>query len=91
MLLASLKIYDKNSKDFIIHDNWKNKIDFIGLNYYRSIHVYQCCSCFIKIFSRMVSDLHISHTYVHPLSPVGLLGLVDGRVLDFDMSFYIFT
>ena len=40
MPLASLKIYDKNSKDFIIHDNWKNKIDFIGLNYYRSIHVY---------------------------------------------------
>jgi beta-glucosidase/6-phospho-beta-glucosidase/beta-galactosidase len=38
--LNSLKIHDKNSKDFIIHDNWKNKVDFIGLNYYRRIHVY---------------------------------------------------
>jgi beta-glucosidase/6-phospho-beta-glucosidase/beta-galactosidase len=38
--LNALKIHDKNSKDFIIHDNWKNKVDFIGLNYYRRIHVY---------------------------------------------------
>ncbi len=38
--LNTLKIHDKDSKDFIIHDNWKNKVDFIGLNYYRRIHVY---------------------------------------------------
>jgi beta-glucosidase len=38
--LNTLKMHDKTSKDFIIHDNWKNKVDFIGLNYYRSIHVY---------------------------------------------------
>jgi beta-glucosidase len=38
--LNSLKICDKDSKDFITHDNWKNKVDFIGLNYYRRIHVY---------------------------------------------------
>ena len=38
--LNSLKIHDKTSKDFVVHDNWKNKVDFIGLNYYRRIHVY---------------------------------------------------
>jgi beta-glucosidase/6-phospho-beta-glucosidase/beta-galactosidase len=38
--LNTLKIHDKTSKEFVIHDNWKNKADFIGLNYYRSIHVY---------------------------------------------------
>jgi beta-glucosidase len=38
--LNTLKIYDKTSKEFIIHDSWKNKVDFIGLNYYRSIHLY---------------------------------------------------
>jgi beta-glucosidase/6-phospho-beta-glucosidase/beta-galactosidase len=38
--LNTLKTHDKTSKEFIIHDDWKNKVDFIGLNYYRSIHVY---------------------------------------------------
>ena len=38
--LNTLKIRDKTSKDFIIHGDWKNKVDFIGLNYYRRIHVY---------------------------------------------------
>jgi len=38
--LKTLKIHDKTSKDFIIHDDWKNKVDFIGLNYYRRIHIY---------------------------------------------------
>jgi beta-glucosidase/6-phospho-beta-glucosidase/beta-galactosidase len=38
--LNTLKIHDKDSKDFIIHDNWKNKVDFIGLNYYRRLHLY---------------------------------------------------
>jgi hypothetical protein len=31
--------------------------------------------------------LHISHTYVPPLSPVGSLGLVGNGVVDFDMSY----
>jgi beta-glucosidase len=38
--LNTLKIHDKANKDFIIHEDWKNKVDFIGLNYYRSIHIY---------------------------------------------------
>jgi beta-glucosidase len=38
--LNSLKIHDKTSKEFVVHDDWKNKFDFIALNYYRRIHVY---------------------------------------------------
>lgn len=38
--LKTLRRHDKNSPDFIIHDNWKDKLDFIGLNYYRRIYVY---------------------------------------------------
>ena len=38
--LNTLKMHDKESKDFLIHDSWKNKVDFIGLNYYRRLHVY---------------------------------------------------
>jgi beta-glucosidase len=38
--LNTLKIHDKTSKDFVTHNNWKNKVDFIGVNYYRRIHVY---------------------------------------------------
>ena len=38
--LNTLKIHDKTSDYFVIHDNWKNKVDFIGLNYYRRVHVY---------------------------------------------------
>ena len=38
--LRTLEIHDKYSKDFLIHDQWKNKVDFIGLNYYRSAYVY---------------------------------------------------
>jgi len=39
--LKTMQIHDKNSKDFLIHDKWKNKADFIGLNYYRSAYVYR--------------------------------------------------
>jgi beta-glucosidase/6-phospho-beta-glucosidase/beta-galactosidase len=36
-----LEIGNKYSKDFLIHKNWINKLDFIGLNYYRKIVVYE--------------------------------------------------
>ena len=26
--------------DYFVNDYWKNKADFIGINYYRKIHVY---------------------------------------------------
>jgi beta-glucosidase len=38
--LNTLQRYNKNSSDFIVHNNWKDKVDFIGLDYYRRLHVY---------------------------------------------------
>lgn len=37
--LNTLERYNKHSSDFLIHDDWTNKVDFIGLNYYRCVHV----------------------------------------------------
>ena len=39
--LNTLEIGNKYSKNFLIHENWINKIDFIGLNYYRKMVVYE--------------------------------------------------
>jgi beta-glucosidase len=36
----TLQRYNKTSKDFIIHPEWRNKLDFVGLNYYRRAYVY---------------------------------------------------
>lgn len=38
--LNTLQRSNKNSKEFIIHEDWKNKADFIGLDYYRRVYVY---------------------------------------------------
>jgi beta-glucosidase len=37
--LNTLQRHNKNSKDFIVHEEWKNKSDFIGINYYRRVYV----------------------------------------------------
>ena len=39
--LNTKKMYEQGSKDFIIHDEWKNKTDFIGINYYRSLYIFR--------------------------------------------------
>ena len=39
--LESCKIRNTNNIDFIFHSNWKDKADFIGLDYYRRVHIYQ--------------------------------------------------
>ena len=38
--LNTLEIGNKYNKDFLIHESWINKIEFIGLNYYRKMIVY---------------------------------------------------
>jgi beta-glucosidase len=38
--LNNLQRYDRNSKDFLVHNDWKNKADFIGVDYYRRVYVY---------------------------------------------------
>ena len=37
--LDTLQRYDKTSPNLIVHPEWKHKIDFVGLNYYRAIYV----------------------------------------------------
>jgi hypothetical protein len=43
--------------------------------------------CFSRSSLELYAILHIPHTYVPPLNPVGLLGLVDGGILDSDILF----
>jgi beta-glucosidase len=38
--LDTLKKLQRGNNHFIVHEKWNNKIDFIGLNYYRRVHVY---------------------------------------------------
>jgi beta-glucosidase len=38
--LDTLERLNKQNKQFIVHDDWRNKVDFIGINYYRRIRVY---------------------------------------------------
>ena len=38
--LNTLERYNKNSSDFVIHEDWKNKADFVGLDYYRRLYIY---------------------------------------------------
>ncbi|HZD34618.1 MAG TPA: family 1 glycosylhydrolase [Nitrososphaeraceae archaeon] len=38
--LETLQRGNKNSEKFIVHEDWKNKADFIGLDYYRRVYVY---------------------------------------------------
>jgi beta-glucosidase/6-phospho-beta-glucosidase/beta-galactosidase len=38
--LNTLERYNKDSKNFILHDKWKNKTDFVGVDYYRRVYVY---------------------------------------------------
>jgi beta-glucosidase len=44
--LETLQRRDRDSEKFIVHGGWKNKADFIGLDYYRRVYVY---------FNRIVS------------------------------------
>jgi beta-glucosidase len=38
--LKTLERHNKESSNFVIHEDWKNKTDFIGINYYRRVYVY---------------------------------------------------
>jgi beta-glucosidase len=38
--LDTLERYNKDSNNFILHNNWKKKADFIGIDYYRRVYVY---------------------------------------------------
>jgi beta-glucosidase/6-phospho-beta-glucosidase/beta-galactosidase len=77
--LNNLQIQNKDSRDFIIHKDWKDKVDFIGLDYYRRVHIYYSP---IVAFSparfvggALVNDLHIQgkkyYRHNHILNDLG--------------------
>jgi hypothetical protein len=68
--LDTLQRHNKNSSDFIIHERWKNKTDFIGIDYYRRVYVnYSNILAFssAKFFgSSIINNLHSqSHNQPH--------------------------
>ena len=63
--LNTLDIGNKYNKDFLIHESWIDKIDFIGLNYYRKMVVYDnkivSLSSANFIGGAVISNLHTQH------------------------------
>src|SRR6185436_4821183 len=39
--LNTKRIGEEDSKDFLMHNEWKDKTDFIGINYYRSLYIFR--------------------------------------------------
>ena len=68
--LNTKKIYEKNSKEFLVHDEWKNKTDFIGINYYRSLYIFRSIIASLSSASFMggvpISD-HRNHKQPHDI------------------------
>jgi beta-glucosidase len=89
--LKTLERHNKESSSFVIHENWKNKTDFIGINYYRRVYVYYsnivALSSARFIGGALVNDLRIkgnnhpqSHGILNDLGweiyPQGLYNLI---------------
>jgi beta-glucosidase/6-phospho-beta-glucosidase/beta-galactosidase len=86
--LNTLQRNNKSSDAFTIHKDWKNKSDFIGLDYYRRVHVYY--SNIVSLSSARfvggvpISDLNVdtkqSHSILNDLGweiyPQGLYNLI---------------
>jgi beta-glucosidase len=72
--LKTLERHNKESSNFIIHTNWKNKTDFIGINYYRRVYVYYsnivALSSARFIGGALINDLRIkgNNSNHHPQS-----------------------
>jgi beta-glucosidase len=89
--LKTLERHNKDSSNFIIHEDWKNKTDFIGINYYRRVYVYYsnivALSSARFIGGALINDLRIkgeNHTQPHgilndlgwEIYPQGLYNLI---------------
>ena len=88
--LKTLERHNTKSSNLLIHENWKNKTDFIGVNYYRRVYVYYsnivALSSARFIGGALVNDLRIkgsnlqSHGILNDLGweiyPQGLYNLI---------------
>jgi beta-glucosidase len=90
--LKTLQRHNTKGSNFLIHENWKNKTDFIGINYYRRVYAYYsniiALSSAKFIGGAFVNDLriegnnsrHQSHGILNDLGwevyPQGLFNLI---------------
>jgi beta-galactosidase len=74
--LNTLQRYDKDSDQFIVHKEWKNKADFIGVDYYRRVYVYynKIISLFSARFAGGVPIINLSISSNQPHSVLTSLG-----------------
>jgi beta-glucosidase/6-phospho-beta-glucosidase/beta-galactosidase len=70
--LNTLQMKNKDSDDLIMHKDWKNKSDFIGIDYYRRVYVYH--SNIVSLSSaRFVGGAPINDLTVETNQPHGIL------------------
>ena len=77
--LDTLERYNKRSKNFIVHNNWKQKLDFIGLNYYRRVYIRT---------SRILSISDAKFVGGLPISNINHMKKFHGRVNDLGWEIY---
>jgi beta-glucosidase len=67
--LNTLQRNNKNSKDYVLHNDWKDKVDFISVDYYRRVYV--CNSRIVSLSSAKfiggapIGDLKVSNDQPH--------------------------
>ncbi|HEY7108933.1 MAG TPA: family 1 glycosylhydrolase [Nitrososphaeraceae archaeon] len=70
--LDTLQIKNIDSKKFIIHNDWKDKADFIGLDYYRRVPVY--FSNIVSLSSaKFVGGVPLNNLTIETNHPHGIL------------------
>ena len=70
--LNNLQRNNKNSKDFLLHTDWKDKADFVGIDYYRRVFVYN--SKIVSLSSaKFVGGAPISDLKINNNQPHGIL------------------
>jgi len=76
--LNTLQRHNKDSKDFILHKDWKNKADFIGVDYYRRVHVYHSNIVALSsgrfVGGALIDNLHEQKRHQQPHSILSDLG-----------------
>ena len=61
--LNTLERHNENSNDFHVGNHWKNKVDFIGFDYYRHVYIYYnnivALSSAKFVGGALINDLHM--------------------------------
>jgi beta-glucosidase len=70
--LNNLQRNNKNGKDFLLHNDWKDKADFIGVDYYRRSYIYD--SIIVSLSSaKFVGGAPINNLETNNNQPHGIL------------------